>query len=199
MTALLQILAPLMATYGYALIIVVILLESAGLPLPGEAVLVVAGAYAASGRLSIAGVILAAAFGAICGDTAGYWLGRLGGASVLRLFARHGSQARLEMSRAFFAKHGPRTVFLARFVPVLRVFGALLAGASAMDYRLFSLYNAAGGLAWAVLMGSIGFFFGYNIRLLESILHGFGVGLLFALLIGAGSLWLGRRLFKYEG
>jgi membrane protein DedA with SNARE-associated domain len=196
MTALLQILAPLMATYGYALIIVVILLESAGLPLPGEAVLVVAGAYAASGRLSIVGVILAAALGAICGDAAGYWLGRRGGPSVLRLFARHGGQARLESSRVFFAKHGPGAVFLARFVPLLRIFGAMLAGVSAMDYRLFSLYNAAGGLAWATLMGSLGFFFGCNLKLLDSVVHGFGIALLIALAIGAGSIWLGRARMK---
>ena len=198
MTALMEILTPVLTQYGYGLIIVVILLESAGLPLPGESLLVLAAAYAASGRLSIVGVILAAALGAICGDAAGYWVGRCGGAIILRLFARHGGEAGLVLSRAFFAKHGPRAVFLARFLPVLRVFGAVLAGVSLMDYKLFSLYNAAGGLAWAILMGSLGYFFGYNLRLLESVLGGWGSGLVIAQAMVAGGIWLGRRVARAE-
>lgn len=175
----------LVATYGYVVVLLVVLSESAGLPLPGETSLLVAAAIAATGKLWLPGVILAAAAGAILGDTAGYWLGRTSG---LRLIRRHGrlfrfDERRLAQAQAFFDKHGEKTVFLGRFVPVGRIFTALLAGVSAMRYSRFLLWNAAGGLTWATLMGVIGYLFGRQLPLVERLIGQFGFGLLAALII----------------
>jgi len=170
----------LVATYGYIVVLLVVMAESAGLPLPGETSLLVAGAFAATGKLALPGVIFAAALGAILGDTAGYWIGRTSG---LRLLRRHGRLVRfdehkLAQAEAFFARHGEKTVFLGRFVPVGRIFSAVLAGVSQMRYSRFLLWNATGGIVWASLMGTLGFLFGHQLPLIERLVSQFGFGLL---------------------
>ncbi len=186
----------LVATYGYVVVLLVVSAESAGLPVPGETSLLVAAAFAATGKLWLPGVIIAAALGAILGDTAGYWVGRTSG---LRLVRRHGhllrfDERKLAQAEAFFARHGEKTVFLGRFVPVGRIFSALLAGVSQMRYSRFLLWNAAGGIVWATLMGTLGYLFGRQLPLVERLVGQFGFGLLFALiaLVGARIVW-GRR------
>lgn len=184
----------LIATYGYAVVFLVVMAESAGLPLPGETSLLVAAAFAATGHLWLPGVIAAAALGAILGDTAGYWVGRTSGLALLR---RHGrlvrfDEAKLARAEAFFARHGDKTVFLGRFVPVGRIFSAVLAGVSRMHYRRFLFWNASGGIAWACLMGTLGFIFGHQLPLIERLVRQFGLALL-ALLIVAVALRLALR------
>ncbi|MDE3228985.1 MAG: DedA family protein [Chloroflexota bacterium] len=175
----------LVATYGYVVVLLVVLSESAGLPLPGETSLLVAAAIAATGKLWLPGVILAAAAGAILGDTAGYWIGRTSG---LRLIRRHGrlfrfDERKLAQAQAFFEKHGEKTVFLGRFIPVGRIFSALLAGVGEMRYSRFLLWNAAGGVTWATLMGVVGYLFGRQLPLVERLVGQFGFGLLAALIV----------------
>lgn len=174
----------LVATYGYIVVLLVVMAESAGLPLPGETSLLVAGAFAATGKLALPGVIIAAALGAILGDTAGYWIGRTSG---LRLLRRHGrlvrfDERKLAQAEAFFARHGEKTVFLGRFVPVGRIFSAVLAGVSQMRYGRFLLWNATGGIVWATLMGTLGYLFGHQLPLVERLVSQFGIGLLVALI-----------------
>jgi membrane protein DedA with SNARE-associated domain len=176
----------LVATYGYVVVLLMILAESAGIPVPGETTLLVAGGLAGAGKLWLPGVIAAAAAGAIIGDTAGYWIGRRYGIPLLR---RHGrlfrfEETRLEQAQAFFARHGDKTVFLGRFVPIGRVFSAVLAGVSHMDYRRFLIWNATGGVVWATLMGILGFIFGKHLSLIEGLVQDFGFALL-GLLIAA--------------
>jgi len=159
----------LLATYGYAALLVLVFLESLGVPLPGETALLTASALSATGRLAMPGVLLAAAAGAIAGDACGYWIGRLGG---LRLLQRYGRLVRLddrklEQGRRFFQRHGGKTVFLGRFVALLRTTAALFAGVSRMPYLKFTVFNAAGGICWTLLVGMLGFFFGRNLPAVE--------------------------------
>lgn len=174
----------LVATYGYIVVLLVVMSESAGLPVPGETSLLVASAIAATGRLSIAGVIVAAAAGAILGDTAGYWVGRRFGLALLR---RHGrllriDDAKIAQAEAFFTRHGDKTVFLGRFVPVGRIFSAVLAGVSRMPYRRFLVWNATGGIVWATLVGMLGYLFGTQLPLIEQIVRRSSLALLLIIL-----------------
>jgi len=152
----------LVASYGYALLVVLVGLESFGIPLPGETGLVTAGAFAAMGRLTIAGVIVAAAAGAILGDNAGYWLGRKGGIALVHRYGRHVGldDAKLERVHGFFDRHGPKTVFIGRFVALLRVTAAWMAGMSHMEWRKFLIWNAAGGIVWAIGVALIAYYAG---------------------------------------
>lgn len=137
--------------------------ESAGLPLPGETSLIAAGALAAHhGGISIAAVITIAAAAAIVGDNVGFALGRRGGRWLLTREGRWASARRryLERGERFFERHGPKAVFLARWVPGLRVVGAWLAGTHHMRWRSFLLWNALGGVAWALSVGIAAYLLG---------------------------------------
>ena len=159
----------LVESYGYAVVFLFVAIESLGIPLPGETVLVTAGALAALGHLSIWWVIATAAIGGIVGDAAGYWIGRLGGLALLK---RYGSvigfnDKKLARVHTFFEKHGPKTVFLGRFIALLRTWAALLAGTAEMRYGVFTFYNVLGGITWAALFGTLGYLFGQSLPLLE--------------------------------
>lgn len=153
----------LVASYGYALLVVLVGLESFGIPLPGETALVTSGAFAALGRLNIAGVIIAAAAGAILGDNAGYWLGRKGGIALVHRYGRHVGldDAKLQRVHGFFERHGAKTVFFGRFISLLRVTSAWLAGISHMSWWRFLFWNAAGGIVWAAGFGVLAYYTGH--------------------------------------
>ena len=159
----------LVAGYGYGFVFMIVALESLGIPLPGETALVTAAALAALGSLDIYGVVAAAAVGAILGDNAGYWIGRKGGLAVVQRYGRIAGldEARLERMHAFFDRHGAKTVFIGRFVALLRSWAAALAGVARMPYGTFTLYNALGGVVWAAVFGSLGYLFGRNLPRLE--------------------------------
>jgi undecaprenyl-diphosphatase len=161
--------AHLVASYGYLFLFVLVGLESFGIPLPGETVLVTAAAYAALGRFNIVFVIAAAAAGAIVGDNAGYWLGRKGGIALVHRFGRRFGLDEAKMARAheFFERYGAKTVFIGRFIALLRSWAAVLAGVADMPYGTFTLYNALGGIIWASLFGALGYAFGHNLPRLE--------------------------------
>jgi membrane protein DedA with SNARE-associated domain/membrane-associated phospholipid phosphatase len=159
----------LLATYGYFAVFGLVFLESLGVPLPGETALLTAAALSATGRLAFAGVLLASAAGAIAGDACGYWIGRIGGLRLLRRYGRliRMDDRKLEKGRQFFQRHGGKTVFLGRFVALLRTTAALLAGVNCMPYLKFTLFNAAGGICWTILVGCLGYGFGRNLPALE--------------------------------
>ena len=151
----------LLSVYGYWAVLVAVGIESTGIPFPGETTLLVAAVYAGSAhRLSIVGVIAAAAAGAILGDNLGFWVGREGG---FRLLCRYGPYLRLDerqlkLGQYLFRQHGAKVVFLGRFVAVLRAWAAVLAGTNRMPWACFLPYNAAGGscgprsTAWAATL-----------------------------------------------
>ncbi|MDQ6873116.1 MAG: bifunctional DedA family/phosphatase PAP2 family protein [Gemmatimonadota bacterium] len=187
----------LVESYGYAVVFLFVAVESLGIPLPGETVLVTAAALAALGHLSIWWVIIIAATGGIIGDAAGYWIGRLGGLALLKRYGRyvHFDEHKLDRVHAFFERHGSKAVFFGRFIALLRTWAALLAGTAQMPYRIFTIYNVAGGITWATLFGTLGYVFGRSLPLLERYIGqaSLAVVLLIALVVG---LWLGWRWFN---
>jgi undecaprenyl-diphosphatase len=145
------------ASLGYPALFALVFAESAGVPLPGETALLTAGVLAGAGRLALPLVIAVAIAAAVTGDTLGYWLGRRGGRAVL---TRPGPLTTprahaLAAGERFFARHGAKTVFLGRFVPGVRVAAAVLAGASAMPWPRFALFNVCGAFAWASVVAGL--------------------------------------------
>jgi membrane protein DedA with SNARE-associated domain len=152
----------LLISYGLLLLFAVVAAESAGVPLPGETALIAAAILAARGHYSIVEVIAVAAAAAIIGDNAGYWIGRTGGRALLErwgLVRRYAERA-LPPGERFFKKHGGKTVFIGRFVSVLRVTAAWLAGITHMPWWRFFLWNATGGIVWATLVSLLAYYFG---------------------------------------
>lgn len=181
----------LIDNYGYAIVVMLVMAEGVGLPLPGETALITAAAFSAqSHRLSIFGVIIASFVGATAGGIGGYWIGRSGG---LPFLTRHGrmigiSKKHIAKARKFFTKHGPKAVFLARFIAIVRMFAGLLAGVTNMRFRVFFLWNALGALTWSILFGVLGYMFGNNLPRLEHLvgrtgLIAFGVVVVIGLLV----------------
>ena len=130
---------------------VLLTLESFGLPVPGETVLIACAVLASQGSLSIAWVIVVGVAAAIIGDNLGYWAARKGGRPLLERhrFTRTYAEHYIPRGEAFFAKHGGKAVFIGRFVAVLRVTAAWIAGLSHMHWWRFLGWNAAGGIVWA--------------------------------------------------
>ena len=159
----------LFTRYGYLVIFVGVLLENAGLPVPGETVLLAGAALAHLGHLSLPRVIVTAILGATLGDNAGFAIGRRYGRALAERFgARVGLTARrLAQFDEFFERHGPRTVFIARFVTGLRVVGAVLAGSSGLPWPSFLFYNALGAIVWSTTIAVAGYSLSYSWQTLE--------------------------------
>jgi len=138
------------------------MLESAGIPLPGETALIAAGLLAARGRFEIWAVIVIAALAAIIGDNLGYWAARRYGLRLVDRWPRlkRYSDRALPPAERFFKAHGGKTVFIARFVAILRFTAALLAGATRMPWWRFFFWNAAGGICWAIGVGFLAYYGG---------------------------------------
>lgn len=157
----------LLHTYGLWMLFVLVGLESMGLPLPGETALLSAAIYAgATHALGIQWIILVATLAAICGDNAGYAIGRTLGLSLVHRYGRHIGlhQSRLRIGQYLFMEHGGKIVFFGRFIALLRTFAALLAGVNRMHWLHFLAMNALGGLAWATLFGGGAYLFGDQMR-----------------------------------
>lgn len=150
-------------TLGYPAVALFVMIESSGIPFPGETMLLLASFTAAiDQKLQIPLVIACAALGAIIGDNIGYTVGRTGGHAFVQRFGRYLflKPSHLERAERFFEKHGDKTVFFGRFVAVLRAWAAFLAGLNRMRWPSFLLYNAAGGIIWAIIYGCLGFYAG---------------------------------------
>src|SRR5690348_2716058 len=153
----------LISQYGYFAVGGIVGLESMGIPLPGETILIAAATFAgATHDLDIGLIIVAAAIGAIVGDTIGFFIGREIGLRLLhRLGPRVGlTEPRLKLGQYLFLRHGGKVVFFGRFVAVLRTLAALLAGANRMFWPRFLIFNAAGGIVWAAVFGFGAYLFG---------------------------------------
>jgi membrane protein DedA with SNARE-associated domain len=180
---------PLVAEYGLYAVFVIVMLESAGVPLPGETALVLASIYAgATGDLNIAQVIAVAAAGAIIGDNMGFWVGRHYGMPLLKRYGRliHIAERRLAFGEAMFRRHGAKIVFFGRFIAILRIFAALLAGVNRFGWGQFLFYNAAGGIVWATVFGLGGYFFGEAIHRFTGPI---GLIALVCVILGIGISW----------
>ncbi len=157
----------LIQAYGLWVVFGVVMLESMGVPMPGETALVTASLYAgATHAMGLATVIAAAAAGAIIGDNIGYAIGRTIGLALLTRYGRYVrlDRTRLKVGQYLFLRHGGKIVFFGRFVAFLRTFAALLAGANRMPWPHFLIMNALGGICWATLIGGGAYFFGERIK-----------------------------------
>ena len=158
-------------SYGYLVVFLLVMLESIGVPVPGETALIGAALYAGSThKLEIWGVIGAAIAGAIVGDNIGFSIGRYGGA---RLLLRHGHKIRLDEGRLkigiwLFRRHGGKVVFWGRFVSILRTYAAFLAGTNQMAWGRFLVFNAAGAVVWATAFGVAYYVFGSALEKLST-------------------------------
>jgi membrane protein DedA with SNARE-associated domain len=160
-----------LSSYGYLVVFLLVMVESIGVPVPGETALVAAALYAGSThKLEIWWVIAVAIAGAVLGDNVGFSIGRYGGA---RLLLRHGHRIRLDEGRLkigiwLFRRHGGKVVFWGRFVSILRTWAAFLAGTNRMAWNRFLVFNAAGGVVWATAYGVAYYVFGGALRSLST-------------------------------
>jgi membrane protein DedA with SNARE-associated domain len=186
----------LFGRYGYFVIFVPVLLETAGVPLPGETTLLLSGVAASTGRIDPWIAIAVGSSAAILGDNIGYAIGRYGGRRLVMRLAYIG---RIEKSLAwgeqFFARHGGKTVFVARWIFGLRIFGAWIAGMVHMPWRVFFVWNAAGGITWCASVIGLGYFFGNSLGAIEKVL---GVGGVIAV-VSVAAVGLGAwRRFEHK-
>jgi membrane protein DedA with SNARE-associated domain len=158
-------------SYGYLVVFLLVMLESIGVPVPGETALIGAALYAGSThKLEIWGVIAVAIAGAIIGDNIGFSIGRYGGAKLL---LRHGHkiglhEGRLKIGIWLFRRHGGKVVFWGRFVSILRTYAAFLAGTNQMAWGRFLVFNAAGAVVWATAFGVAYYVFGSALQKLST-------------------------------
>lgn len=150
------------AHLGYLALALLVGVESMGIPVPGETALIAAGLLAHDGHLEIVAVIGVAAAAAILGDNAGYLIGRHGGRRLLESpgFLEHHRLRIIAIGEPFFERHGPKAVFLGRWVAGLRIASAWLAGITHMRWRIFFFWNMLGGIAWATSIGLAAYLLG---------------------------------------
>jgi membrane protein DedA with SNARE-associated domain len=185
----------LIAVHGYWILALVVALESMGLPLPGETVLIAAAIYAGkTHQLNIGLVIGFTALGTIAGATAGFWIGRTIGYGLM---LRHGrliglTESKLKLGQYMFLRHGGKVVFFGRFLAILRALSAFLAGANRMSWSRFQLFNVSGAVAWATLFGVAADVFGHQVHRLMGP-AGIAALVLTILGLGVGAVFLHRH------
>jgi membrane protein DedA with SNARE-associated domain len=177
------------------LLFALVMLESFGVPLPGETALVAAGVLASQGVLTIWEVIVVAAAAAIVGDNVGYLLGRYGGRKLINRweFVERYAERALPPSERFFDKHGPKAVFFGRFIAVLRVTAAWLAGLSHMQWWRFFAWNAAGGIIWATGVSLLAYWAG---KAVAEAVGKYGLYAVVALLVLGALGYLALRVWR---
>ena len=192
-----------MLRYGYRTIFFGVMLENAGLPVPGETILIIGGFFAAKGHFHLGYVMAVATCGAVIGDNIGFAVGRHYGRDFL---LRNGkwfflTHKRIAAIDRFFQGHGDKTILVARFITGLRVFAALFAGTSQMKWRTFLAYNFAGAVIWSVVIATLGYVFAPSWHALERWIGRGGAALLVAAIVIAVIAWKinhGRKLAARE-
>jgi membrane protein DedA with SNARE-associated domain len=182
-------------SYGYLVVFLLVMLESIGLPVPGETALIAAALYAGTThKLEIWAIVAVAAAAAIIGDNIGYSIGRYGGARLLLRYGHkiHLHEGRLKIGIWLFRRHGGKVVFWGRFVSILRTWAAFLAGANHMEWRRFLFFNAAGGIVWATLYGGVYYVFGATLSKLSTTID-VTIGVGSAALLIAFVVWTRRK------
>jgi membrane protein DedA with SNARE-associated domain len=193
----LQLIEHYMLVYGYWTVFFGVMLENAGIPVPGETILLIAGFLSSShsDQFSLALVMLIAATGAVIGDNIGFAIGHHYGRGVLLRFGRFVflTPHRLAHIENYFTRYGNKTILVARFITGLRVFAALLAGASNMRWRVFLTYNVAGAILWSVVITALGYLFGQSLPLLIKWVGRSGTILLVLAVVVGAIVWRVRR------
>jgi membrane protein DedA with SNARE-associated domain len=174
---------------GYPLLFGLVAIETMGIPVPGETAIFTAGILASRDQLQIELVIAVAAAAAIVGDNVGFAIGRRVGRRLLLApgpLERHRRRV-IEVGEPFFQRHGPKAVFLGRWVTGLRITSAWLAGVNRMSWPTFLFWNALGGICWAASVSLVAYYLG---RGAERILNAAGLGGAVVVVVGALLLWL---------
>ncbi len=160
---------------GYAILVAIVFTETGllvGCFLPGDSLLITAGLVAATGRFDMVLLNVLVSLAAIAGDSVGYTIGAKAGP---KLFSRPKSRLfnprHVERTREFYARHGSKTIVIARFVPIIRTFAPVVAGVGNMEYRRFLTYNVAGGIGWSVSMTGAGYILGRAVPNISSYIH----------------------------
>jgi membrane-associated protein len=160
---------------GYAILVAIVFTETGlliGCFLPGDSLLITAGLVAATGRFDMVLLNVLVSLAAIVGDSVGYAIGAKAGP---KLFSRPKSRLfnprHVERTREFYARHGSKTIVIARFVPIIRTFAPVVAGVANMEYRRFLTYNVAGGIGWSVSMTGAGYILGRTVPNISSYIH----------------------------
>jgi len=190
----LQLIEQYMLAYGYWAVFFGVMLENAGLPVPGETILLVGGYFASAhpDQFNLVRVMVTAATGAVIGDNIGFAIGHHYGRPLLLKVGRFFflTPKRLTHMENYFERHGNKTILVARFITGLRVFAALLAGASRkMPWRVFLLYNLAGAVLWAIVITILGYVFGQSLPLLVKWVGRSGTILLIVLIVFGIIIW----------
>ncbi len=191
----LQLIEQYMLAYGYWAVFFGVMLENAGVPVPGETILLIAGYFASTGKFHLGLVMLIAATGAVIGDNIGFAIGHHYGRSVLLRVGRFFflTPKRFAHMENYFERHGNKTILVARFITGLRVFAALLAGASKMPWRVFFVFNVAGALLWSVVITTLGYLFGQSLPLLVKWVGRSGTILLISAIVIGIVVWRVRK------
>src|SRR6202171_4306880 len=191
----LQLIEQYMLAYGYWAFFFGVMLENAGVPIPGETILLIAGYFASTGKFHLGLVMLIAATGAVIGDNIGFAIGHHYGRNVLLRVGRFFflTPKRFAHMENYFERHGNKTILVARFITGLRVFAALLAGASKMPWRVFVVYNVAGAILWSVVITTLGYLFGQSLPLLVKWVGRSGTILLVAAIVIGVVVWRVRK------
>jgi membrane protein DedA with SNARE-associated domain len=188
--------------FGYFGVTGLVLVESFGVPAPGETAIIAGSALAGSGRLNIFGVALAAFLAAVIGDSIGYWIGRIGGRPLVLRFGRYVrlTPARLDRVEGFMARRGPIMVVVARFVEGLRQLNGIVAGVTRMPFGRFVLFNAIGAALWVGVWSSAGYFAGNHLDQISAAIHRYQNWALAVLvvLVAAYVLYRVRRRRKHR-
>jgi membrane protein DedA with SNARE-associated domain len=188
--------------HGLPLLFVVVMLESFGIPLPGETALIFFGVLASQGNYDVTWVITVAAIAAIVGDNLGYWLiGRLGGRALFNRnrFLKRWADSVLPRAERIMERHGGKAVFFGRFVAILRFTAAWIAGLGRMHWWKFLFWNAAGGIVWATAVGLVAFYGGKAAA--DAITH-YGIyaaaGIVVLLILTWLALHFGKRKLEHK-
>jgi membrane protein DedA with SNARE-associated domain len=182
--------------HGLPLLFVVVMLESFGLPLPGETALIFFGVLASQGNYDILWVIVVAASAAIIGDNLGYWIiGRWGGRALFRKFdwLDRWAEKHLPRIERIMHRHGGKTVFFGRFIAILRFTAAWIAGLARMNWWKFLFWNAAGGICWAIAVALVAYYGG---KAAADAITRYGAFAAVGIVIGLGVIWLATHYAK---
>lgn len=157
---------PYVHQYGYYAVFFGVMLENLGIPVPGETILIIGGALTEVHLLNYPLLIILTVLGAILGDNLGYWIGAKGGRILLQKYGRFLFIREKQLLKVdeFFAKFGDITIFFARFISGVRVFGAIFAGAARMPWKRFLFFNSTGAIVWALTFGTLGYLFAHSIH-----------------------------------
>lgn len=189
---------PELIRWGGLIGLIVIVFAETGLMvgffLPGDSLLVTAGLFAARGDLDIVWLNVALILAAIAGDATGYWIGyRAGQALYNRPDSFFFRRSHLIKTHEFYERHGGKTIVIARFMPIVRTFAPVVAGAASMTYRRFAVFNVFGGLLWVLSMTLTGYFLGMTVPDIEKNIHLLVAGIIFLSLLPGIIAWWRER------